>query len=359
MRCRRGARALSGAALVLSLAAVPYAATCVAQAAPPRAVTAPAPQGAANAPPSAAGAPGQPAPAPAPRSLITATFPAQQRAAGDPQLIGRGQALYGINCKACHGADLRGGDLGGPNLLRSPIVLGDQAGEGIIPVVTRGRVPENGGTPMPALPLADADIRAVAAYLHSVLAKQQRQGAPPEGPDRRLDILVGKPEAGRRYFQSHCRDCHSATGDLAGIGRRVPDAAALQDSWVAGRRAVPAGAASASPAVKRGSAPTPAGGGAAGAAAAPGAGAADPRRRVTVSVTLATGEHLTGQLERVDDFVVSLRADDGRYLSFTRRGVPAVTAVEVHDPMARHRLLLTQYSDQDMHDVTAYLATLK
>ena len=58
-----------------------------------------------------------------------ATFPDKQRPPGDPAVIARGQALFGINCKACHGADLRGGDLGGPNLLRSQIVLGDQAGE--------------------------------------------------------------------------------------------------------------------------------------------------------------------------------------------------------------------------------------
>ena len=58
-----------------------------------------------------------------------ATFPAQQRPPGDPVLITRGKAIYEISCRACHGADLRGGDIGGPNLLRSEVVLKDDIGE--------------------------------------------------------------------------------------------------------------------------------------------------------------------------------------------------------------------------------------
>ena len=54
-----------------------------------------------------------------------ATFPAQQRPAGDPAVIARGGSLYAIQCRSCHGVDLRGGDLGGPNLLRSQLVLSD------------------------------------------------------------------------------------------------------------------------------------------------------------------------------------------------------------------------------------------
>src|SRR5512139_4241788 len=69
------------------------------------------------------------------------TFPAQQRGPGDPQLVARGLSLYSSFCRACHGADLRGGDMGGPNLLRSQLVLNDKAGEAIGPVVRAGRVP--------------------------------------------------------------------------------------------------------------------------------------------------------------------------------------------------------------------------
>src|SRR4051812_9002860 len=75
----------------------------------------------------------------------TATFPAQQRPPGDPALIARGNGLYGANCRLCHGADLRGGDQGGPNLLRSAVVLADQSGELIGPVILNGR--SNPGLP--------------------------------------------------------------------------------------------------------------------------------------------------------------------------------------------------------------------
>src|SRR5258708_5255388 len=71
---------------------------------------------------------------PAPNRAL-ATFPAQQRPPGDPALVARGKTLYAINCQGCHGADLRGGDLGGPNLLRSQVVLSDQIGELILPIV--------------------------------------------------------------------------------------------------------------------------------------------------------------------------------------------------------------------------------
>src|SRR5580704_15288427 len=57
-----------------------------------------------------------------------------QHPPGDPAMIARGQALYGVNCQFCHGSDARGGE-GGPNLLRAEIVLNDQNGELIAPVV--------------------------------------------------------------------------------------------------------------------------------------------------------------------------------------------------------------------------------
>jgi cytochrome c oxidase cbb3-type subunit 3 len=255
-----------------------------------------------------------------------ATFPGKQRPLGDPIVIARGQALFGINCKACHGADLRGGDLGGPNLLRSQIVLGDQAGEAIIPVVQQGRPAAQGGTPMPAIPLSVSDIQAIAEYIHSVVSRKQNQGGPPPERDKPLQILVGDPQRGQQYFAAHCQNCHSAKGDLKGIATRVSNPATLQDSWVAGRRA-----------------------GAPAAATAP----------LQVRVTLTTGATVQGALKHVDDFTVSLITAQGQYLSFTRQGTQAVRSVEVQDPLQQHRQLLTRYTDQNMHDVTAYLATLK
>ena len=109
------------------------------------------------------------------------TFPAQQRPPGDPALIERGGSIYGVYCRSCHGPDLRGGDLGGPNLLRSQLVLNDAAGEAIGPVIRQGRTPAGGGTPMPPVQMSDADLLAVAEYLHSVLRTAQPQGAPPRG----------------------------------------------------------------------------------------------------------------------------------------------------------------------------------
>ncbi len=160
----------------------------------------------------APGAPPPARPASPPRGLQT--FPAQQRPPGDPAAIERGKQLYGIACRSCHGADLRGGDMGGPNLLRSDVMLNDRAGETLRPVVRGSRA----ATGMPPVDLPDADITAVAAYIHSVLATAQGQGAPPKGEPVTLNVLVGDAAAGQAYFAAKCSACHSPTGDLRGIG---------------------------------------------------------------------------------------------------------------------------------------------
>src|ERR1700732_2541960 len=76
--------------------------------------------------------------------------PGQKRPPGDPAQIARGKTLYGISCTSCHGADLRGGDLGGPNLLRSQVALSDQDGELILPIIQGSR--QDGG--MHAIPMS-------------------------------------------------------------------------------------------------------------------------------------------------------------------------------------------------------------
>ena len=101
--------------------------------------------------------------------------PGQKRPPEDPAQVSRGKTLYGINCRGCHGADLRGGDLGGPNLLRSQVALSDQHGELIVPIIHGAR--QNMG--MPAIGLNDADANAIAAYVRSVIETIQSQGAPP------------------------------------------------------------------------------------------------------------------------------------------------------------------------------------
>src|ERR1700682_4582633 len=101
--------------------------------------------------------------------------PGQQRPPGDPAQIARGKTLYGISCTVCHGADLRGGDLGGPNLLRSQVALSDRDGELIVPIIQGSR--QSAG--MPAIPMSPQDGKAVAAYVRSVIETIGKQGMPP------------------------------------------------------------------------------------------------------------------------------------------------------------------------------------
>jgi cytochrome c oxidase cbb3-type subunit III len=328
---------VAGAALVLASIVARLAAQAPAAPAQPAAPTA-GPVGAggaaANPPAAQGGRRGAGAGNP------NATFPAQQRAPGDPQVIARGQALYGVSCRLCHGADLRGGENGGVNLLRSQIVLRDVAGERIKPVVQEGRPAVGGSAGMPAQPLSDDDVKAVAEYLHSITATAAGQGGPPPGPRVELNILVGDAKAGEAYVAAKCSMCHSVTGDLAGIAARIPDPKALQNAWVGG-----SGRAGGR------------GGRGAGTLAAVAAPQTSDRRMVTVTVTLPSGEKVQGRLDRIDDFLVYLTQADGTQRSFARRG--DVPKVEVNDPMAGHRQLLTVYTDKDMHDVTAYLVTLK
>ena len=276
------------------------------------------------------------APGPAGRGRGQATFPAQQRPPGDPAVIVRGKTLFEANCRLCHGADLRGGDMGGVNLLRSNLVLTDQHGETILPVVRNGRLTP-GLPPMPPFPqLSDDDVKALAEYIHSVAATMRGQGNPPPGAEPVvLNILVGDANAGRAYFAAKCASCHSATGDLQGIGMRYADPVQLQNSWVAGG----------------------AGRGGRGRGAAPAAGGAARSREMTVTVTQPSGQKVEGRLDRLDDFIVVLTPADGVQRSFRRVG--DVPKVEIHDPLAGHKQLLPVYTDKDIHDVTAYLVTLK
>lgn len=278
----------------------------------------------AQTPQTPPGAPGQ-----AGRGRGLETFPAQQRPPADPAVVARGKGLYDVYCRSCHGADLRGGDQGGPNLLRSPVALNDADGESIGPVVKQGR--QTPGMPiMPALPLPDDDVKAISAYVRSVLATASRQGGPPAGPPVTLNILVGDAAAGQRYFAAKCGACHSPTGDLKGFATKVADATQLQNTWVAG-------------------------GGRGGRGGT--AGPTSASRAVMVTVTTSDGRRVEGRLVRMDDFIVVIAGDDGQQRSFRRDG--DVPQIQVRDPLERHRTLLLEYTDRDIHDVTAYLATLK
>ncbi len=237
----------------------------------------------------------------------------------DPAIVARGKTLYGINCQGCHGPDLRGGDLGGPNLLRSQVALTDHDGELIVPIIQGGRQAMG----MPKIGLSIEDSNTVAAYVRSVIATIGGQGKPPEAKEP-LSILAGNASAGEAYFNLKCQNCHSPQGDLRGIATRVSDPKALQNLWVAGHPARPRGSEASI---------------------------------ATVTVTQASGTAVEGQLVHIDDFLVTLKLPDGTTRSFRRNGDQP--RVVVKDPLQAHKDLLPVYTDKNIHDVTAYLVTLK
>ena len=237
----------------------------------------------------------------------------------------RGKSLYDANCASCHAPDMRGVTGKGNNLLRSPLAMDDQHGELIGGNLARHNPPVN---------LPQADVTAASEYIHSILATMGSQGSPPgRNPvGLKLNVLVGDAQAGKAYFEAHCASCHSATGDLKDIGAKYPDPRNLQNAWVAG---LPF---SGNPFAGRG-----AGG-----------------RGGHATVTLANGQKIEGTLTRDDDFLVILTLADG-----TRRVIPienGVPKVEGADPQAAHKKMVLEMDDpqnKNMHDVTAYLATLK
>jgi cytochrome c oxidase cbb3-type subunit III len=249
-----------------------------------------------------------------------ASAQAQTRASGsaaiDPIQVERGKALYGVRCTFCHGADARGGE-GGPNLVRSGLVLNDIKGELIAPVLQNGR-PEMG---MPKFDFTSTQVSDIASFLHTFRAagRDPARNAPP-------NVLVGDAKAGQVYFNAKCASCHSVTGDLKDLGSKVSDPKTLQQTWLmpgAGR----------------------------------GASVVTNVPPKTVTVTVSAAQKFEGRLERIDDFTVTLVDAGGTSRTFIRNG--STPAVEVHDPLRPHKDLLPMYTDKDIHDVTAYLATIK
>jgi cytochrome c oxidase cbb3-type subunit 3 len=144
-----------------------------------------------------------------------------------------------------------------------------------------------------------------------------------------LSIVVGDAASGEAYFKSKCAMCHSPSGDLQGIAARIADPVQLQNLWVGGGIAE-----------RRLDPDVPPG-----------------RRDVLVTVRQAPGPDVHGRLERIDDFSVTVLIADGSRRTFKRQG--DVPRVDVQDPLAGHLSLLAVYTDRDIHNVTAYLVTLK
>lgn len=245
-----------------------------------------------------------------------------QRPPADPAVVERGRAIYGVQCNFCHGSDARGGE-GGPNLLRSQLVLNDQKGEAMAPVIQNGRIDQG----MPKFDLTAAQISDIAAYIHSF-----RVGGYDISRERPLSILVGDAKDGEAYFKAKCASCHSVTGDLKGLGAKFTDPKLLQNFFL-----MP-------------------GGGRGGFGGGSGA-AANNVPPTTVTVTPARGPKVEGRLGRIDDFIVMLTEADGTQRTFRRDG--DTPKVEIHDPLQPHKELLRIYTDKDIHNLTAYLVTVK
>jgi mono/diheme cytochrome c family protein len=270
-----------------------------------------------NLPPTgAAGPAGMKTKTQRPPSLI------DQAGANDKQVVdedaaARGKTVYIAQCITCHGTRARGGERGA-DLVRSLVVLHDRYGNTIGPFLAKGH-PDG-----KSITLAQGQILDLSHFLHQQVADTLRTGP----YNHVLNILVGDPREGKAFFNGpgRCSQCHSTAGDLAHIGSKY-DPPVLQlkvvfpQTAAFGRRS-----------------------------------ASNSRKPVTVTVTTSSGDRVTGVLDRIDDFNVSLHDDSGQYRTFQRG--PGVK-VEKHDPYAAHVALLDEYTDKDIHDVVAYLETFK
>ncbi len=241
-------------------------------------------------------------------------------AAPDPAAVDRGQKLFVSNCAFCHGSSATGGN-SGPNLVRSVLVLHDEgSGTQIGPVILNGRL-EKG---MPKFAFTEAQIKDVAAFLLN-----RSQATVDRMSYKTININTGDPKAGEAYFQAHCASCHSGTGNLAHVATKYEPEGLLS------RILYP----SANERGRRSSK------------------VRDAKAVSSVTVTSPVGQSTTGALEYMDDFTVSLVDASGEHHSWSREE-PGLK-VEVRDPLKAHQELLTQYTDADMHNVLAYLETLK
>lgn len=239
----------------------------------------------------------------------------------DQTTVERGKTVFVSTCGFCHGSGARGGE-GGPDLLRSVLVLDDEGGKQLREFLRRGR-PDRG---MPSFELPPEQASDIATFLHS-----QITAAAYRRTYQIQNILVGDARAGEAFFNGDgkCGTCHSPTGDLKGVGSKY-EPVDLQGKIVMPRAGRGSGAAT-------------------------GLQPADIPIRVTVK--LPSGETAEGELVRITDFDVTLRDTSRVTHTYARNG--DVPAVELKDPLQHHLDMLTRYTDKNIHDLTAYLVTLK
>ncbi len=275
-------------------------------------------QAAANAPNAGPTAPVSPARKRGP-SLIDQAGAADKHIV-DEEAAKRGRTVYIAQCITCHGPKGRGTD-SGPDMVRSLVILKDRYGSQIAPFLQKGHPMQSGAS---SSSLSKEQVEDLSHFLHEKVGDTLRTGP----YNSVLNVLTGDPKAGKAYFNGagQCATCHSPTGDLAGIGSRYePPVLQLKTVFP---QTVAFG--------KRQSAST--------------------RKPVTVTVTTPSGESVHGVLLQMDDFDVSLRDDAGQFHAFSR--TPDLK-VEKQNPYAAHESLLDQYTDTNIHDLVAYLETLK
>jgi len=244
----------------------------------------------------------------------------------DQAAVDRGRKEFVATCGVCHGSNAKGGP-GGPDLIRSVLVMDDEKGKEIGEYLKAGN-PDKG---MPKFNLTVQQVSDISTFLHREIAAAAHRGS-----YQILNILAGDAKAGEAYFNGagQCHTCHSPTGDLKGIGAKY-DPVTLQ-----GRVVMP-----------RGRSGFPGGGRGRGAMAEPQGPA------VTVTVTYPSGQSCSGTLVRVTDFDVTLRDSSGALRTFSRN--EDVPKLETKDPLQVHVDMLAKYKDADIHNLTAYLVTLK
>ncbi len=233
-------------------------------------------------------------------ALLPAAF--AQNAAAD--LLASGKSLFLEKCAFCHGPDAAGGE-GGPDLTRSSLVSHDTNGDRMGPVIREGRQ----GTSMPAFKLSDAEMSAVVTFIHNSAKNGQRRGVD------EADLHTGNAEAGKQYFNGagKCASCHSPTGDFAGLANRLKGLRLEQ------RMLYPSGA------------------------------------KAKIKVTLASGKTMEGTLASRDEFVIAMKDADGWYRSWPVDQVKFT----IDAPAEAHAELLPKYTDADIHNLMAYLQTLR
>ena len=232
--------------------------------------------------------------------------------APDQAAAKKGEPLYKENCSTCHGENARGSQA--PNLVRSTLVLHDEKGEEIGPVIKNGR-PQAG---MPAFPALSADdLYNIAQYLHLQVELAANRGTYGATYGALRNAVSGDARKGEEFFKGAggCTNCHSVTGDLAKIGAKYSQPSSMQSRFLWPARPGPA----------------------------------------KVKVTLPSGQSFSGTVRVMTDFDLSLTDSQGVYHQWPRDQVK----IEIEDKLAGHRALLDKYTDADIHNLTAYLVTLR